>query len=168
MAAPVGCLFQIYPPFLFALSLDPKSTLEQLLQHLGFTVTVDALPLDDQLLLDIKTEDPGRLIGRQGQTLADLQYLLNRLLFRGDETAPKVMLDVGGYRLQARDQLIKRAREAADKVRRWGDIIELEPMNAFDRRIVHQTLKDDPDIETHSVEVQGSDKKVILLRPRRA
>src|SRR5262245_26959491 len=149
------------------MALDPKSTLEQLLQHLGFTASVEAHPLDDQLLLDIKTEDSGRLIGRQGQTLADLQYLLNRLLLRGDETAPKVMLDVGGYRLQARDQLVKRAREAADRVRRWGDIIELEPMNAFDRRIVHQALKDDPDIETHSVEVQGSEKKVILLRPRR-
>ena len=61
----------------------------------------------------------------------------------------------------------KRAKEAAEKVRRWGDIIELEPMNAYDRRIVHQALKDDPDVETHSVEIDGSDKKVILLRPRR-
>ena len=62
---------------------------------------------------------------------------------------------------------MKRAKEAAEKVRRWGDIIELEPMNAFDRRIVHQALKADPDIETHSVEVEGSEKKVILLRPKR-
>ena len=46
-------------------------------------------------------------------------------------------------------------------------MIELEPMNAYDRRIVHQALKEDPDIETHSVEVEGSDKKAILLRPRR-
>jgi predicted RNA-binding protein Jag len=44
--------------------------------------------------------------------------------------------------------------------------VELEPMTAFDRRVVHQALKDDPDVETHSVEVEGSEKKAILLRPR--
>jgi spoIIIJ-associated protein len=146
---------------------DPQATLQTLLLHLGFEVTVAEQTVDDQLLLDIKSDDPGRLIGRNGQTLGDLQYILNRILFRGDERTPKVMLDVGGYRTQAREQLIKRAKDAAEKVRRFGDIIELEPMNAFDRRIVHQSLKDDPDIETHSVEVEGSEKKVILLRPRR-
>ena len=67
-----------------------------------------------------------------------------------------------------REQLVKHAQEAAEKVRRWGDIVELEPMNAFDRRIVHQALKEDPDIETHSVEVDGSEKKVILIRPKRS
>jgi spoIIIJ-associated protein len=118
-------------------------------------------------MLDVKTDDPGRLIGRQGSTLGDLQYLLNRIIHRGDESTPRIVLDVGGYRRQAREQLIKRAKEGAEKVRRWGDILELEPMNAYDRRIVHQALKDDPDIETHSVEVEGSEKKVILLRPRR-
>ncbi len=146
---------------------DPKATLHTLLGHLGFEVSVEEQMVEDQLMLDIKSDDPGRLIGREGQTLGDLQYLLNRILFRGDDRTPKVMLDVGGYRQQAREQLIKRARDAAEKVRRFGDIIELEPMNAFDRRIVHQCLKEDPDIETHSVEVEGSDKKVILLRPRR-
>ncbi len=146
---------------------DPKATLQTLLGHLGFEVSVQEQMVEEQLMLDIQSDDPGRLIGRQGQTLGDLQYLLNRILFRGDDRTPKVMLDVGGYRQQAREQLIKRAHDAAEKVRRFGDIIELEPMNAFDRRIVHQCLKEDPDIETHSVEVEGSDKKVILLRPRR-
>ena len=89
-----------------------------------------------------------------------------RILFQQDTTAPKVMVDVGGYRAQAREALIKKAKDAADKVRRWGDSVELEPLNAFDRRIVHQALKDDPDVETHSVEVEGSDKKAILLRPK--
>ena len=65
-------------------------------------------------------------------------------------------------------RLVKwRERVAAEKVRRWGDVVELEPLNAFDRRIIHQALKDDPNIETHSVEVEGTDKKAILLRPKR-
>jgi spoIIIJ-associated protein len=145
---------------------QPKETLEKILNLLGFEATVEELKMDDSILLDVKTEDAGRLIGRQGQTLTDLQYITNRMLFQQDPNAPKAMVDVGGYRAQARDALVKRAQEAAEKVRRWGDAVELEPMNAFDRRVVHQALKDDPDVETHSVEVEGTDKKAMLLRPR--
>jgi spoIIIJ-associated protein len=145
---------------------QPKVILERILQLLGFEPTVEEHVMDDGVLLDVKTEDPGRLIGRQGQTLSELQYITNRLVFREDDTAPKVTVDVGGYRLQARDALVKKAKEAAEKVRRWGDIVELEPLNAFDRRIVHHALKDDPSVETHSVEVEGTDKKAIILRPK--
>jgi len=146
---------------------DPKTLLEQVLHLLGFAnATVEEHHLDEGLLLDVKSDDAGRLIGRQGQTLSELQYILNRLLFHQDPAAPKVMLDVGGYRASAREALVKKAKEAAEKVRRWGDIVELEPMNAFDRRIVHNALKDDPSVETHSVEVEGTNKKAILLRPK--
>lgn len=145
---------------------EPKATLEHILQDLGFTATVEEHHLDDGIVLDVKTDDSGRLIGRQGQTLADLQYITNRILFQQDPAVPKVTVDVGGYRAQAREALVKKAKEAAEKVRRWGDVVELEPLNAFDRRIVHNTLKDDPGVETHSVEVEGTDKKAILLRPK--
>ena len=143
-----------------------KEILEKLLHSLGFEAVIEEHDIEGSLLLDVKTDDPGRLIGRQGQTLGDLQYLTNRMIFRQDQNAPKITIDVGGYRSQARDALVKKAKEAAEKVRRWGDIVELEPLNAFDRRIVHNTLKDDPAIETHSVEVEGTDKKAIILRPK--
>jgi spoIIIJ-associated protein len=145
---------------------QPKATLEKLLQLLGFEATVEEHPLEEGYLLDVKTDDSGRLIGRQGQTLSDLQYITNRMLFQQDQSCPKIMVDVSGYRAQARDALVKKAKDAAEKVRRWGDVVELEPLTAFDRRIVHNAIKDDPDIETHSVEVEGTDKKVILFRPR--
>src|SRR6266699_956951 len=148
------------------MAAEPKETLEQILSRLGFTATVEEHRMEEGILLEVKTDDSGRLIGRQGQTLADLQYIPNRLLFQQDPSVPKVMVDVGGYRAQAREALVKKAKEAAEKVRRWGDVVELEPLNAFDRRIVHQALKDDPGIETHSVEVEGTDKKAILLRPK--
>jgi spoIIIJ-associated protein len=144
----------------------PKAILEQLLSTLGFATTVEEHNVDQGLLLEVKTEDSGRLIGRQGQTLSDLQYLLNRMIFQQDPQAPKVLVDVGGYRAQTREALVRRAMEAAEKVRRWGDVVELEPMNAFERRIIHNALKDDPTVETHSVEVDGTDKKAILLRPK--
>src|ERR1700678_2134014 len=107
---------------------QPKATLEKILELLGFTATVEEHPLDDGVLLEVKAEDSGRLIGRQGQTLSDLQYITNRLLFQQDPSAPKIMVDVSGYRAQAREALVKKAREAAEKVRRWGDAVELEPM----------------------------------------
>ena len=145
---------------------QPKEVLEKILSLLDFPATVEEHKLDGDLLLDVKMEDSGRLIGRQGQTLADLQYITNRIVFQQDATSPKVMVDVGGYRLQARETLMKKAQEAADKVRRWGEPVELEALGSFDRRIIHHAFKDDPDVETQSVEVDGSDKKVLLLRPR--
>jgi spoIIIJ-associated protein len=148
------------------MTAEPKATLQQILDLLGITSTVEEHHMEDGILLDVKTEDSGRLIGRQGQTLSDLQYITNRLLFQQDPSAPKIMVDVSGYRAQAREALVKKAKEAAEKVRRWGDVVELEPLSAFDRRIIHQALKDDPSIETHSVEVEGTDKKAILLRPK--
>ncbi len=145
---------------------EPRITLQKILDLLGFAATVEEHHLEEGLLLDVKTDDSGRLIGRQGQTLADLQYITNRMLFQQDPSVPKVTVDVSGYRAQAREALVKKAKEAAEKVRRWGDVVELEPLSAFDRRIVHQALKDDPGVETHSVEVEGTEKKAILLRPR--
>jgi spoIIIJ-associated protein len=148
------------------MSAQPKEILETILTRLGFQATVDEHRLDDGLLLDVKSDDSGRLIGRQGQTLANLQYVTNRLIFQQDPKAPKITVDVANYRTQARDTLVKKALDAAEKVHRWGDVVELEPMTAFDRRVVHNALKDHPHVETHSVEVDGTDKKAILLRPR--
>src|ERR1043165_1255782 len=137
--------------------VDPKEILEDLLHHPGFQATVEKHELDDGggSVLEVQTDDPGRLIGRQGQTLSELQYVTNRLLFRKDPSLPKVTVDVGNYRGQAREALVRKAKEAAEKVRRWVDIVELEPLNAFDRRIVHNAMKNEPGVETHSVEVEG-------------
>ena len=144
----------------------PKSILENLMHHLGFEATVEEHTLEEGPLLEVRTDDPGRLIGRKGQTLVALQYVTNRLIYQQDPKAPKVLVDVANYRSQAREELITKAKDAAEKVRRWGDIVELEPMNGFDRFIVHNALKDDPTVETHSVEVEGTNKKAILLRPK--
>jgi spoIIIJ-associated protein len=145
---------------------QPKEIVEKILATLGLPATVEERNEPDGILIDVKTEESGRLIGRQGQTLADLQYLTNRILFQQNQSSPKVTVDVGGYRSQAREVLMKKAQEAAEKVRRWGEPVELEPMGSFDRRIIHNTFKNDPDVETHSVEVDGTEKKVLLLRPR--
>ncbi len=151
------------------MSAQAKPILEEILKLLGFEVTVEEHVLDDGVFLDVKSDDAdsGRLIGRQGQTLSDLQYITNRILFQKDQSVPKVLIDVGGYRAKAREALVQKAQAAAEKVRRWGDIVEMEPMSAFDRRVIYNSLKDDPTVEAASVEVEGTTKKAILLRPKR-
>ena len=147
------------------MSTLPKSILEDLLNHLGFKATVEQTENETGSLLNVNTEDdPGRLIGRQGRTLSDLQYLTNRLLIVQDNEAPKVTVDVGNYRTENMENLVKKAKEAADKARRWGEVVELDPMNSYDRRIVHQTLKDVEDITTESIEIEETSNKVILVR----
>src|SRR5882762_3294187 len=133
------------------MSSRPKEKLETMLRLLGFESQIQEHNLEDGPMLEVNTDESGRLIGRQGQTLADLQYILNRILFQQDNAAPRVTVDVGGYRAQAEEALVKKAQEAAEKVRRWGDVVELEPMNAFERRIIHHAMKDDPAVETYSV-----------------
>ncbi len=146
---------------------DPKTLLESILKNLGFDVTIDEKEKDGSKVLDLQaSDDSERLIGRKGQTLLDLQYILNRMLFQHNENAEKVQLDVAGYRFSEDDKLADKAKKAAEQVRRWGDIVELEPMNSYARRIIHNTLKDDPDIETQSVEVDGTHDKAIILRPK--
>ena len=98
------------------MAAQPKEVVEKILASLGFPTTIETHELEEGLLLDVKTDDAGRLIGRQGQTLADLQYLTNRILFQQDQNSPKVTVDVGGYRLQARDALVKKAFQALRKM----------------------------------------------------
>jgi len=147
------------------MSTLPKNILENLLTRLGFEVTIEETELETGSLLNVKTEDdPGRLIGRQGRTLSDLQYLTNRMLIVQDQEAPKVTVDVGNYRTENREELVKKANEAAAKARRWGEVVEMEPMTAFDRRTVHQALAEAEGISTESIEVDGTTNKVILVR----
>ena len=145
---------------------DPKVILQDMLERLGFEATIEEKETEKGRCLNIETDDPGRLIGRQGRTLSDLQYLTNRINFHKDKEAPKVVVDVGNYRGESTDGLTKKAKECAEKARRWGDIVEMEPMNAYDRRIVHQTLKEEEGVTTQSIEVDGTSDKVILIRPQ--
>ena len=149
------------------MSSKPKSILENMLNHLGFDASVEETALDSGSLLNVKTEDdPGRLIGRQGRTLSDLQYLTNRLLIEQDDEAPKVMVDVGNYRAESRDGLVQKAKAAAEKARRGGGVVDMEPRSAFDRRVVHQALEEAEDVTTESIEVEDTNKKMILVRPK--
>jgi len=151
------------------MSAQPKETLQQLLEMLGFQTTIEEHQFEDGLLLDVKTEESGRLIGRQGQTLTDLQYILNRILFQNDQSAPKVTVDVGGYRAQARDALVKKAKEVRDLLRPHMRVF-YDEAGAIGRRYRRQDEAGTPfgvTIDFDTLGEQGPElKDTVTLRDR--
>lgn len=100
---------------------------------------------------DDTAEELGVLIGRRGETLGNLQYLLNTIVSRREKDGPIYGLDIEGYRRRREQQLIEMAREVAAEVRATGDVITLEPMPAAERRIIHLSLQDEDGVKTESV-----------------
>jgi spoIIIJ-associated protein len=146
-------------------SPSARETLELMLGHLGLVFEVEESDQSGRTVLNIRTREAGRIIGRDGHALEDLQYLLNRILNRHDENAPAVIVDVEGYRQKENQDFLGRIRELAEQVRRTGRPIALSPMNSFDRRLVHQAFVDDPDIATQS-EAGAARLKQITLVPK--
>ena len=142
---------------------NAHETLELMLGHLGFVFEIEETRGDEHPVLNIRTRDPGRLIGRDGRTLEDLQYLLNRMIDRGSETS-RVIVDVEGYREKEQHDFLAEIRHRADRVRQTGEPETLPPMNAFERWTVHQAFKDDAEIGTRSVETAGRLKTIVLER----
>lgn len=159
-------------------------TLATMLDYLGLDAMLKTEMKGSNVAIKITSDEAGRIIGRKGQTLENLQLLLNRMLFNGDRTFPRVSLDIDGYtrgdfrsgkRSGKREgsggerrgsgadeeQLRRQALDAAKEVKRWGESVVLKAMNSHDRRIIHITLEEDPELETCS-EGEGSLKKVII------
>lgn len=147
-----------------AVPLNPKDVLESILNGLGLETKVDQETLDGTILLHISTPEPGRLIGRHGQTLSQLQFLVNRILFRASAEAPRVMIDCEHYRTRQRDDVFQGALAAADKVRRWGEPVHVGPYSALDRRVIHQHFANDPEIEAVSESEEGEGLKQMTIR----
>ncbi|MEO9256331.1 MAG: R3H domain-containing nucleic acid-binding protein, partial [Tepidiformaceae bacterium] len=112
-------------------------------------------------VIDIKGDDLGLLIGRRGDTLLSLQYLVNLILARRYPGKGGVTIDVEHYRHRREEQVVSLAKRMADRVRETGSPITLEPMSASERRIVHLTFAEDPDLETNSVG-EGENRKVVI------
>ncbi len=104
-------------------ALDPREALQKMLDGLDLHTKVEVVNIDGSTLLHIATVEPSRLIGKHGQTLSQLQFLLNRILQRGNPDAPRVIVDCERYRERQRDDILKKVLEAADRVRRWGDAV---------------------------------------------
>jgi spoIIIJ-associated protein len=118
-----------------------------------------------QSVLDVDGDDLGLLIGRRGQTLSSLQYLLNLMVSK--QTSKKVAfgVDVDGYRRRREETLVSLAKRTASRVRGTGRSVTLEPMPPNERRIIHITLQDDPNVMTVSIG-EGEGRKVAITPTR--
>ena len=112
-------------------------------------------------VIDIKGDDLGLLIGRRGDTLVALQYLVNLILGRKYPGKGGVTIDVEHYKHRNEERITSLARRMADRVRESGNPITLEPMSAAERRLVHMLLADDPELSTNSVG-EGENRKVVI------
>jgi spoIIIJ-associated protein len=148
------------------LSVDPREVLQKMLDGLGVQTKVEQFSMDGSTLLHIATVEPGRLIGKHGQTLNELQFLLNRILQRMDKATPLVIVDCERYRERQRDELLRQVVAAADRVRRWGDPVKIGPYSAFDRRIIHQHMQRDMELEAVSEDEEAGGRKRMIIRVR--
>ena len=143
----------------------PRELLDTMLGYLGFAFDIQESAAPDGLVtLQVYTAESERLIGRDGETLDDLQFLLNRLLQARDRQAPRVIVDVEHYRTMLQDGFLQRIRALAEQVRVTGRPVQLEPMNSYDRRLVHSAFKDDPQIMTASPQDQARLKRITIAR----
>jgi len=143
-----------------------KGVLGNLLDLTGITasVTLGMEGSGDQaaITLDIEGEDLGILIGRRGETLSSLQYLVNLIISRHLKSRVGVAVDVEGYRQRRYESLRLLARRMADQVRSTGRSVTLESMPASERRIIHIELRDSPYVITQSIG-QGEGRKIAIL-----
>jgi spoIIIJ-associated protein len=146
------------------MNLDPRETLETMLSLLGFYCQVEETRTADCVTLQIYSADKDRLIGKEGRVLDDIQTLLNRMLQARDKSNPKVHVDVEHYRSMQEDRLVSRVRDLAETVRQTGRPLQLEPMNAYERRIVHNAFAEDPEIATWSPQENSRLKRLVLKR----
>ena len=138
--------------------------LDTLLELLGVTGKVEVLSDEIPLALDITGDDLGILIGRRGQTLASLEYVTKLIVVGRLKTWLPLTVDVAGYKKRRCDSLQRLALYLAEQVKSRRSAITMEPMPADERRIVHLTLADNPDVTTQSIGEGESRKVVVLLR----
>jgi len=138
-----------------------KKTLQDLLRLLEMEATVDLQEDSERILLDIKGDGSGLLIGRKGQTLDALEYLINKIVHKDAEDKKRIVVDTENYRLRREDSLVQLAQRLAEKAKRLGRPVTISPMSAHDRRIIHLALQDDKTLRTWSTG-SGLYRKVII------
>jgi spoIIIJ-associated protein len=130
---------------------DVRGLMQRVVATLGVEARVDVHEDDDAVTATCFAADAGLLIGRHGQTIDAIQYLLNAISHRrGDEPRKEVVVDAAGYRERRRATLESLAVRTAEQVRATGEPAELEPMTAVERKVVHLVLKERDGVETRS------------------
>jgi spoIIIJ-associated protein len=146
-----------------------REVLETLLSRLGVTASVECQTkppagegAGEVITLDVSGDDLGILIGRRGQTLSALQYVVRLILAHQTQARVPIVIDVEGYKQRRYEALQALAQRMSEQVKAKGRPFTLEPMLAYERRIIHLALADDPDVTTESVG-EGESRKVVIM-----
>ena len=156
-------IHQERPDNLTAVSEDNRvlQFLKDITETMGLEVTVAAMENDEMIFLDIEGKDSGTIIGKRGQTLDAIQYLTSLVANKGDGKYIKVVVDAESYRSKREKTLEQLANRLALKVKKSRKSVRLEPMNPYERKVIHSTLQSNPDVVTRS-EGEEPYRRVII------
>ncbi len=140
---------------------NARTFLEKVTKAMGLLVSIDVVSNEDNVTLNLHGDDLGLLIGKHGQTLDALQYLTNLASQRDGRDRLRIIIDIEDYRKRRADTLEQLALRLADRVKRSGERVALEPMTPHERKIIHMSLQEDSRVETIS-EGQEPFRRVVI------
>ena len=141
---------------------EAAKTLREILDRMGIEAEVSAFDDGERIILDAHGAESGLIIGKKGATLDALQYVINRIISKKPNDGPGVVVDAEGYRGRREDSLADLAQRLAEKAIKSGRPVPVEPMSPHDRRIVHVTLAEHPDVTTES-DGEGLFRRVVIF-----
>ena len=142
---------------------DPKEFLENVFKAMDMKVNIDVEKEGNEINIELSGDDMGVLIGKRGQTLDSLQYLTSLVVNKGTSEYIRVKVDTEDYRKRRKETLENLAKNLAYKVKRTKKSVSLEPMNPYERRVIHSALQNDKYVSTHSEGEEPYRKVVITL-----
>lgn len=154
----------VYYDKLTPLGESARDFLMGAVNRMGVNVVLSTSESDETIYIDIKSEQAGMLIGRRGETLDALQYLTSLAVNKADDTYKRIILDTENYRAKREESLVRLANKIANQVIRTGRKVVLEPMNPYERRILHSTLQSNDKVDTLSEGVEPYRKVVVVKR----
>jgi len=143
-----------------------KAVLEGILAGMGIPAPVSVEETEDAILLNVKGDGGGLLIGRRGQNLDAIQYIVNKAAGRSGNGRKMIIIDTEAYRKRREESLVSLAEKLAEKVRKTKKPVTVSHMNAHDRRIIHMTLQNDESLTTKS-RGEGEYRKIVILPARK-
>ena len=141
-----------------------REIVDRIAREIGVRCTLEVVESDEELRVTCTGGELGLLIGKHGQTIDAIQYLANAILFRDRDDRKPVVVDAAGYRARRQATLDALALRSAEQAAATGQRVELDPMTAVERKIVHEKLKEDPEVETLSEGTEPNRYVVILPR----
>ncbi len=135
-----------------------------ILNNMGVDAEISVNEDEESIVIDVNGDDIGIIIGRRGETMDSLQYLTSLVINKGYDDYKRVILNVENYRQKREETLVKLANRLAEKVVKYKKPVTLEPMNPYERRIIHSTLQGHKYVETYSTGEEPKRKVVITLK----